>query len=163
MTQTEFSRTSVNLEQNFKAKTHLLDSFPITLKPKEVFSFAIESQTYSNAEFTSILNSALYKPSLVISWNSPALSTTLISQYLVPLETQSQEQLVISFEQQTSPIKVNTIFTLKIVVSNLSETSLDLALHLPYPEIDMGQLGGVVLASSKKNNEPTLASLYVAY
>lgn len=161
MTQTEFAKKSVNLEHNFKAKTHILDDFPIKLQPKEAYSFVIESQTYSNAEVTSAMSSALYKPSLVLSWSSPALSTTLVSQHLVPLEPLSQEQVVVSFEQQSSPIKVNTIFDIKIVVSNLSENHLDLALHFPYPEVDMDHKGGVVLASRTKGNNKTSSSPYV--
>lgn len=151
MTQTEFGKKSINLEEFYRSNVIMNEEFPIKLLPKEAYSFVIETELFPSAVGISPLSLALFKPSLIISWNSPSLSSSLIAQHYIPLESPSVENLLITFELDDSSISINTIYNLKIILSNLSENEYDLVLSLDSPDMNVERSGYFNLASDEQN------------
>lgn len=162
MAQTEFGKKSLNLEEFYRSNMIINDEFPIKLLPKEAYSFVIETELFPSAVGISPLSLALFKPSLIVSWNSPSLSSSLIAQHYIPLESPSVEKLLITFELEESPIIINTVYNLKIILSNLSDNVYDLVLSLHSPDMNVERSGYFNLASDEQNTSQ-ISDTYVKY
>jgi hypothetical protein len=111
--------------------------FPLNLRENEQYNFVVSFErkqvNVTDENFTCLQHSI---PEVHVLWSTPSMCGKMLSPVKLPTLLPSKKKLLITFNTETSPLKVHTIFPIHITVTNLSHQARDISLEIPLPELD---------------------------
>jgi hypothetical protein len=121
-------------------------NFPWSLKPQEVKMFALSVSVIPvyQPKATRLHLEKLFQPMITFFWSLPSILTaenetkvryTMTSRYDIPFPPPCMKSLFVMFYCQ-QPVKLSSMFTIKITIVNLAPYSRDIVMEVPTRELD---------------------------